>query len=415
MIISEPWLRRPAPTDPGAVDGRVHSPSRLAAVERSGLSGSAAEESFDSLTRLAARLLKVPASFISVVGAGFDFYKSEVGLPAAVAKSRTLAGPTFCQYTLAGEAALIIDDTHSDPFWKAVPTVETLSVRAYVGVPLKFAGETIGSFCVIDTQPRQWTTDELETLRQLAISAGRELGLRLALLEAQDDSVAARALARSHEEVVAVVAHDLRTPLQILSLSASLLQGQAGAGQQPVLVRMVKAIDSMTAMTDGLLSSSALLAPSGARNQVVSALSLARDAVSMMTPIADRAGIELQLSEVAEASISIDYARMLRVLGNVIGNALKYSAPGTTVLVGASRIDDELLLTVTDQGKGMTAPELERAFDSGWQGAEGMVRGDGAGLGLLIVRTLVEEHGGRVGIVSQPGLGTVLTVFLPCR
>ncbi len=377
--------------------------------------GSETEDTFDGLTKLAARLLNVPASFISIVGADHDFYKSQVGFPPALAQSRILPGRTFCHYTLAGDEALVIDDTHSDPVWKAVRTVETLEVRAYVGVPLRLGGETVGSFCVMDLEPRHWSHDELETLRQLAISAGRELSLRSALAEARVDSVDARALARSREEVVAVVAHDLRTPLQILRLSTTLLQRHAVEGQQPVIGRMVKAIDSMTSMAEGLLSSSALLAPSGARNQVVSALTLARDAVNMMAPIAERAGIELVLSTVDEAAVSIDYALMLRVLGNVIGNAIKYSAAGTTVLLGASRMGDELLLTVSDQGRGMTPDELARAFDSGWQGAEGMVRGDGAGLGLFIVRTLVAEHGGRVEITSEPGHGTALTVFLPCH
>jgi signal transduction histidine kinase len=415
VTISDAVLRRHPPTDPRSVDQALRSPSRLAAVERSALQGSAAEEAFDGLTRLAARLLNVPASFISIVGADRDFYKSQVGFPAELAQSHLLPGRTFCHYTLVGDEALVIDDTHADPIWKAVPTVETLDVRAYVGVPLKFAGETIGSFCVIDMEPRQWSGPELETLGQVALSAGRELSLRFALQEARDDSANSRVLARSREEVVALVAHDLRTPLQILHLSALMLQQQAAEVQQPVITRMIKAIGSMTAMADSLLSSGALLSPNGARYQLVSALSLASDALSMMAPIAERAGIELQLSEVDEAAVNVDYARMLRVLGNVIGNAIKYSPADTVVLLGASRMGDELLLTVTDQGKGMTAQELDRAFDSGWQGAEGMVRGDGAGLGLAIVRTLVEEHGGRVEIASDPGTGTTLTVILPCQ
>lgn len=412
---SAPFLRRPVPRDPHAVDQWVRSPARLAAVDRSGLLGSGTEESFDGLTKLAARLLKVPASFISVIGADHDFYKSQTGFPPALAESRVMAGRTFCHYTLAGDEALVIDDTHSDPVWNAVPTVDTLGVRAYAGVPLKLGEQTIGSFCVIDNAPRHWSDEELETLRQLAISAGRELSLRSALAEARRDSQDARALARSREEVVALVAHDLRTPLQILNLSITLLQREAVQAQQPVIARMVKAIDSMKSMADGLLSSSALLAPMVTRSQLVGARALAQDAVSMMAPIAERAGIELQLSALDEASISIDYARMLRVLGNVIGNAIKYSPAGTTVLLGATRMGKELLLTVTDQGRGMTAGEVEQAFDSGWQGAEGMVRGDGAGLGLFIVRTLVEEHGGRVEIISEPGLGTSLTVVLPCQ
>jgi signal transduction histidine kinase len=406
---------RTAPADPAGVDRWLRSDARIAAVHHSGLLGSAAEESFDGRTQLAARLLKVPASFVSVVGADHDFYKSQTGFPSELALSRVVHGRTFCHYTLAGGDALVIDDTHSDPVWKAVPTVETLGVRAYAGVPLTVEGHVIGSFCVIDMAPRAWTDEDLETLRQLAMSAGRELSLRSALAAAQVDSEDARALARSREEVVAVVAHDLRTPLQILKLSAALLERQAVQEQRPVLARMAKAVDSMASMADSLLSSSALLAPSVTRSQQVSARALAVDAVSMMAPIAERAGIDLQLAAVDDASISIDYARMLRVLGNVIGNAIKYSPAGTTVLLGASRMGPELLLTVSDQGRGMTAAEVEHAFDSGWQGAEGMVRGDGAGLGLFIVRTLVEEHGGRVEIASEPGMGTALTVILPCQ
>jgi signal transduction histidine kinase len=415
LNLDQPPPRRPPPADPRVVDGWLRSPARLAAVERSGLVGSPAEDTFDGLTRLAARLLNVPASFISVVTADHDFYKSQLGFPQALADARMLPGRTFCHYTLSGDDALVIDDTHSDPVWRAVPTVDSLGVRAYAGVPLKLGGENVGSFCVIDMQPRTWSNEEIETLRQLAMSANRELGLRSALAEARSDSEDARALARSREEVVAVVAHDLRTPLQILNLSVALLKRQAIESQEPVIGRMAKAIDSMKAMTDGLLSSSAMLAPSVARSQQVGARELAHDAVSMMAPIAERAGIDLQLSAVDEASISVDYARMLRVLGNVIGNAIKYSPAGTTVLLGATRMGRELLLTVTDQGRGMTPAEVERAFDSGWQGAEGMVRGDGAGLGLFIVRTLVEDHGGRVEIVSEPGMGTSLTVVLPCQ
>lgn len=244
-------------------------------VEQSEVLGSDAEETFDGLTQLAARLLKVPASFISIVDSDHDFYKSQTGFPPDLARSRMLPGRTFCHYTLAGGAALVIDDTHSDPVWKAVPTVETLGVRAYAGVPLTLEGQTIGSFCVFDMEPRAWSDEDLETLRQLAMSAGRELSLRSALSAARDDSQDARALARSREEVVAVVAHDLRTPLQILKLSATLLERQAVEAQQPVIARMVKAIDAMKSMAEGLLSSSALLAPSVARSQQVSSRALA--------------------------------------------------------------------------------------------------------------------------------------------
>lgn len=406
--------RRPPPPDVAEIDRLRRDTARLAAVRASGLLESPAEEAFDSLTRLAARLLKVPASFVSVVDRGRDFYKSQTGFPAPLSVERQAEGRTFCHFTLDSDEMLVIDDTHADPVWRAVPTVGTLGVRAYVGVPLKLDGQTVGSFCVIDTQPRQWHSEELETLRQLAMSAGRELGLRSALAAASSDSQRSRALARSREEVVAVVAHDLRTPLQILQLSATLLRRDASPAQEGVFVRMDKAMDAMKSLAETLLSSNALLAPLAAGRAPLDARAVAHDAVDMMAPIAQRAGIHLVLGEAQDAIITIDYSLMLRILGNLIGNAIKFSHAGGSVTVSARRDGETLVLAVSDDGIGMTPDDQTHAFDSGWQGAPGMVRGDGAGLGLSIVRRLVEEHGGRVEIASEFGTGSKLTVILPC-
>ncbi len=396
------------------VDRQLNDPARLNAVHRTGLLDSPAEESFDSLTRLAARLLNVPASFVSILDSGRDFYKSATGLPQTLSEARQLEGRTFCHYTLASDDPLVIGDTYSKPLWRAVPTVETLGVRAYIGVPLKLGSETIGSFCAIDMKPREWHPDEIETLRQIALSASRELGLRVALAAEQADGAKSRALARSREEIAAVIAHDLRTPLQVLNLSTTLLQRTQVPAQEATVARMVTAVGAMKSMVDGLLTSSALLAPLAVKMERVSVGSVLQDAVEMMTPIAERSEIELTLGAVTPAMITVDYSLVLRILGNLTGNSIKYSPAGSQVVVGASRSEGMVLITVADNGRGMALDEQEQAFDSGWQGAEGMARGDGAGLGLAIVKRLVREHGGQVTIDSSLGRGTTLTVLLPC-
>ncbi|MCY7317108.1 MAG: GAF domain-containing sensor histidine kinase [Ramlibacter sp.] len=396
------------------VDRQLKDPARLDAVRRTGLLDSPAEESFDSLTRLAARLLNVPGSFVSILDSGRDFYKSAAGFGPPLSETRQLEGRTFCHYTLASDDPLVIGDTHSDPLWRSVPTVETLGVRAYVGVPLKLGSETIGSFCVIDMKPRDWQADEIETLRQIALSASRELGFRVALAAERAEGVSSRALARSREEVAAVIAHDLRTPLQVLHLGTTLLQRRQAPGQEATVARMVTAVGAMKSMVDGLLTSSALLAPLAVKKERVSVGTVLQDAVEMMTPIAERSGIQLMLGAVTPAMVTVDYSLVLRILGNLTGNSIKYSPAGSLVVVGSIRGEGMVLITVTDNGRGMAPEEQAQAFDSGWQGAEGMARGDGAGLGLAIVKRLVREHGGQVTIDSSPGLGTTLTVLLPC-
>lgn len=403
--------------DESPVTRLLKSPARLAAVARSGLLDSAPEQAFDALTRMAATLLKVPVSFVAVVDSERDFYKSQTGFPDAVALSRELQGTTLCHHTLARNAALVIGDTHASPVWQAVRSVVTLGVRSYVGIPLRLHGQTIGSFCVIDQQPREWTAEEVGMLEQLALSAERELGLRVALRDAREDAARQQALVRAKEEMVAVIAHDLRTPLQVLSLSNALLGRTGTAEQQPVLSRMVSATDAMKRMADELLSDHASQLQPGARLSTVGATKLLADVADTMSVIAVRAGIELKIDAVAaeDPDLAVDYAQMLRVFCNLVGNAIKYSPAGSRVTLAAAREADRVRLSVLDTGRGMNVEEQQHAFDRGWQGAEGLARGDGAGLGLPIVKTLVERHGGTVLIASELGRGTTVTVLLPCR
>ena len=159
-------------------------PGRLAAVRATGLLDTAAEEAFDRLTRLAVRLIGVPAAFVSLVDADRDFYKSACGFGESLASARELTGPTFCHYTVQRTTPLVIPDTQADPAYRDVLTVRTLGVAAYVGIPLVAGGHAVGAFCAIDTRPRAWTPDEVEVLTELAASAQRELDLRAAVAAA---------------------------------------------------------------------------------------------------------------------------------------------------------------------------------------------------------------------------------------
>jgi PAS domain S-box-containing protein len=176
-------------TDPerAAARAAVSDPDRLAAVRATGLLD-APVTAFDRLTRLAARLLRAPAAFVSLVDADRDVYVSAFGFDEPLASSRELTGETFCHYTVAGgsaESPLVIGDTAAHHVYRDVPTVRSLGVAAYVGVPLVVGGHPVGALCVIDTAPRDWTPEEVEVLGELADSGRRELELRAALGDAR--------------------------------------------------------------------------------------------------------------------------------------------------------------------------------------------------------------------------------------
>ncbi len=164
-------------------------PRRLDAVRATGLLDSPASRGFDRLTRIGARLLGVPATFISLVDDHRDFYLSHCGFGEPLASERKLTGQTFCHFTIEGEAPLVIPDTRADPVYRKVPTVESLGVAAYLGAPLMLlSGEVIGAFCAIDQVPRAWTKTEIDNAVDLAALVVSEIELRQAAIDSQKES-----------------------------------------------------------------------------------------------------------------------------------------------------------------------------------------------------------------------------------
>jgi len=158
---------------------------RLDVLRATGLLDSAAEESFDRLTRLASRLMAAPVALISLIDDHRQFFKSAVGLAQPWATLReTPLSHSFCQHVVRGTQRLVVDDARRHPVLRDNPAIRELSVVAYAGVPLTVDGETIGAFCVIDDKPRDWPPDNVELLGDIAASVVSEIQLRMTLQQA---------------------------------------------------------------------------------------------------------------------------------------------------------------------------------------------------------------------------------------
>ena len=403
-------------TIPPSVDATLSDPARLAALRRTALLDTPPEEPFDRLTRLAAKLLRVPVTFISLLDRDRDFYKSAAGFPEPLASARQLQGRTFCHLTLGSRKPLVIDDTMADATHRAVPTVTTLGVRAYAGVPLiTSGGHALGSFCAIDFAPRSWSPQDVEILVELAQSTMNEIELREALRQSDDNLRLALDSVRARERVLGLVAHDLRTPLSSLALATFLLaETPELAAHAETFERLNRAVRSMDAMIDELLDFSASSAQPILRERVrADPLVLLADVAAMLAPLAERHGVALQVRAPADLlEVSIDYERVLRVFSNLIANALKVSARGASIQLAAEAIGAEsVAFSVTDHGPGLSASDLERAFDPFWQ--KDRTDSRGVGLGLSIVKAFVEAHGGVVSAIGREGAGCCFRFTLP--
>ncbi|WP_241759219.1 sensor histidine kinase [Pyxidicoccus parkwayensis] len=138
-----------------------------------------AEEAFDRLTRLACRILRAPMGLVSLLDEERHFCKSCIGLPEPWLSRRELPlTHSLCKYTLAAGDAFVVDDAREDPLLRECLGVAELGVVAYAGVPLVTSGQALGTFCVLDTVPRQWTEDDVHVLQDLAASVMTEVELR---------------------------------------------------------------------------------------------------------------------------------------------------------------------------------------------------------------------------------------------
>jgi PAS domain S-box-containing protein len=168
------------------VDLRVlHQPERLTALRELALVNLEPEEAFDRLTRLATALFSAPVALISFVSEDRQFFKSSRGLPEPWASRRQAPLEySICQHAVVAGTSLVVGDARRDPVLRSNPAVTELGVVAYAAAPLVTSeGKCLGTFCVVDFRPRQWTEDQVGLLRDLAATVITELELRRELAE----------------------------------------------------------------------------------------------------------------------------------------------------------------------------------------------------------------------------------------
>ncbi len=167
--------------------GIVRSVNRLAALQRLGVLDTPAEASFDRLTRMACRLLRAPIGLVSLVDRDRQFFKSCIGLPEPIASERqTPISSSICKHVVASGKPLIVEDARANALVQKNPAIELMGITAYAGIPLRTSdGHVIGSFCVIDSRPRTWTYEDVETLQDLAACVMQEVEGRQLLRDSE--------------------------------------------------------------------------------------------------------------------------------------------------------------------------------------------------------------------------------------
>ncbi|HET8631623.1 MAG TPA: GAF domain-containing sensor histidine kinase [Thermomicrobiales bacterium] len=407
----------------GALLARIRDPERLAAVRRLEPPATSVEEPFARQARLAARLLAAPGVLISLIDGGRQVLAGGLGLPDGWGVGREAAlGFGLCPYVVAGGAPLPVADAREHPAYRDLPAVAEFDIAGYLGVPLETDdGQVVGSFCVFDHRPREWSVDDVAAAEDLAATVATALDLRAAAARARRQAETAEAAIRARDEFLAGVSHDLKTPLSTIKGYAQLLRMRASREVTPETLpgivdgaaKIEATANKMTALINELLDVARLEAGEPLRLECAPTdlVALAAEAIAMHRANSEGRRIDLVAPE-AELVGDWDQVRLERVLDNLLSNALKYSREGA-VTVRAARDGDRAVLAVRDTGVGIPADDLPRIFERFHRGGNVEGRIAGTGLGLAGVRHIVEQHGGTIDVASREGAGTTVTVRLP--
>jgi signal transduction histidine kinase len=222
-----------------------------------------------------------------------------------------------------------------------------------------------------------------------------------------------RALEASRRELVAWISHDLRSPLAGLRAMAEALED--GIAEDPARYhRQIRGeVERLSGMVGDLFELSRIQAGSLTLSPTrISAYDLVSDAIAGADALASELGVRLADEGVEQIPVEVDGKEMSRVLANLLINAIHRTPADGTVAVAARQEEDAVVLSVTDGCGGIPADDLPRVFDTGWRGTDARTPPAGAGLGLAIVRGIVEAHKGRAAVRNVPG-GCRFEVTLP--
>ena len=287
--------------------------------------------------------------------------------------------------------------------------VEALEPRSLICVPLVASGKPLGALTLVTSgSGRRYDIADLSLAADLARRAAIVVEHARLFHEAQQAT-------RARDDVLAVVAHDLRNPLNTVTMAVSLMlettpPERVEERRQAEIVR--RAADRMNRMIQDLLDVKRM--ESGRLTTDLKPelpATLINDTIDMLRPLAAASTIMLEAHiEDDLPPVLADAARVQQVLSNLVGNAVKFTPRSGRITVCAEHIDGEVRFGVIDTGPGIPAEQLPHIFGRFWQ-AKSDHRG--IGLGLAIAKGIVEAHNGRIWVESHVGLGSTFYFTLP--
>ncbi|HYO57752.1 sensor histidine kinase [Archangium sp.] len=278
---------------------------------------------------------------------------------------------------------------------------------------IRVRGRTIGTLSLISARPERYGSDDDVLFETLAQRIATAVDSALLFQQAQE-------AVRWREELLAVVSHDIKTPLLVVRMNAEMLLKAARPPDEERrrhgrrhLETILRAVEQMRDLIGGVLDRARLQGmPMPLAPQPWGVDALFQQALEVLRPLALNKFQDLVV-EVCPGvpRVRADRERILQVLSNLVGNAIKFTPSGGTVTLRARKVDGMVRISVKDNGPGIPPEDVPHLFERFWRASGVSERG--TGLGLSIVKSIVEAHGGTLWVESQVGVGSTFVFTLP--
>lgn len=366
---------------------------RIKALKKYEILDTPPDGSFDLFTKLAAKLLDVPIALISLVDTDRIWFKSRYGLDA----SQIDRDPGLCASVILSDEIYLVEDAITDIRTLANPLVAGgFGLRFYAAVPLKVKeGYNLGTFCVLDKKPRQFTALQKEILQSLGNMVIDQMELRLA----------ARTAICNQNQALSIFTHDLKNPLASIVTAAELIKDEKSNPQaiDDMCNLISKAGRKMTNTINKLLETASEEAGEiNLRFAKLDFAELIKNVVTTNQILANKKNQKLKINTETHPFVLADENKLTEIADNLINNAIKYSQKNKNIIITVKERNNHAVLEVCDEGPGLSEEDKKNLFQRFTKlSAQPTGEESSAGLGLSIVKALVEAHDGIVWAESE--------------
>ncbi|NIP28755.1 MAG: HAMP domain-containing histidine kinase [Phycisphaerae bacterium] len=373
------------------------------------------------ITQVSTELTKTEACSILL-------YEEESGelrfMPSTFAKGEGIA--LSIETSIAGLVfkrvkPVLIRDVKADPRWnRQVDQVSDFDTRSILGVPLKIKNQVIGVMELVNKRAENgFTQEDIQIATTLAAQAAVAIENARLVKDTQQAYEELAELDRLKNEFVSIASHELRTPLAVILGYASFLRDRVGKEESEQLEIVLSSAMKLRNLIDDMMN---------LRHVQSNDLQLQLTIFSMLELVTEvllefqtlivakslRVKVELHEGDDDPVNIEADRQKIYLIVANLISNAIKFTSESGFILVSLGRRDGYIYLRIADTGIGIPKKQHEKIFEDFYQVERSLTRRfEGIGLGLPIVKGMVEIHKGKITVESVEGRGSQFTVMLP--